>query len=82
MATYEMKSRIDLWKRVPTADGRGYTSVKDGYRTGSIRIEIDVEAIARFLGRKALLNRTRRSKGLSGMVKVQATNVKDHSDEG
>ena len=41
-----------------------------------ISIEIDVGAIIRHFGIKAALNKSKRSRCLSGMVKIRAENVK------
>jgi hypothetical protein len=64
-------------KRVPTDDGRGTTSKPNGTRTAMIEIEINMTDLVQHLGVKAMFNKTRRARGLGGIVKVSAMNVVD-----
>lgn len=64
-------------KRVPTEDGRGWTSAPNGTRAGEILLEINLDEIVRQLGRKALFNKTRKARGLRGIVKVTAIKIED-----
>ena len=68
------------WKRAPTADGRGFTSVPDGMRSAVIMIEINVTQLVRHLGYKAMFNKTRKSRGLGGIIKVSAEQIVDKGE--
>jgi hypothetical protein len=67
---------LDRSRRVPTADGRGWTSVIDRRETGTVNVEIDVGEIIRQLGQKAMLNKSRSARGLSGLIKVKVMSIK------
>jgi hypothetical protein len=66
---------VERSKRVATLDGRGWTSVADGKESATISVEIDVGAIIRYLGEKAMRNRSGRARGLGGLIKVKASDV-------
>lgn len=63
-------------KRVPTADGRGWTTIPDGRESATIGVEIDVGEIIRQLGTKAINNKSRRARGLGGLVTVKAYDLR------
>lgn len=67
---------VERGKRIPTADGRGWTTISDGKEIGTIGVEIDVGEIIRQLGEKAMRNKSRRARGLGGLITVKAYDVR------
>jgi hypothetical protein len=59
-------------KKVATLDGRGWTSAPDGYETAKLEIEIDLDAIIRDIGERAMRSKRNTARGLSGAIKVKA----------
>lgn len=52
----------------------GYRTVPDGHVVGDIFIEIDIDAMVKTMGRKALLSKSR--KCVDGFVTVKAAGVR------
>lgn len=76
MVTYKGTAQRSRHKKVPTDDGRGFKVIADGIEMGDITLEIDVAAISRRLGEKALASRGKRSRALGGLIVVRASNVR------
>lgn len=65
-----------IGKKVATADGRGWTTIPDGSETADITIEIDVAALLKWLGPKAMHNKARKTKLAGGDIVVRAANIR------
>lgn len=65
--------RRQLRKKVPVSGegSTGFTTVPDGYEEAVIDVDVDLAAIARLLGTKAMGNSKGVSKYLQGLVTVR-----------
>jgi hypothetical protein len=68
----EMARREDVADK--TGKVIGWHTVPDGRETAEIEIVIDKEALANWLGRKAMANRSGRSHTMNGIIKARAVN--------
>jgi hypothetical protein len=57
----------------------GYRSKQVGFTVADIHISIDMEALAKELGGKAIKNKEHRSRYLGGDVVVEAVNIRKES---
>lgn len=74
-STYTLKALYQTrTRKVETDDGRGMRTIPDGSETADIELTIDLDAIARRLGSKAMRNKTNRASMMWGLVKVKASN--------
>lgn len=64
--------RIARGKKVATLDGRGWTSAPDGYESATIELEIDIDAILRHVGERAIRSSRSRAGAMSGAIKAKA----------
>lgn len=76
MATFTATCTRAIGKKVATADGRGWTTVPDGTEHADITIEIDVAALVKWLGPKAMQNKARKTRLAGGDIIVRATNIR------
>jgi len=58
----------------------GYRSVENGVYVADVFVTVDLAAIARELGHKAMKNKSKQSRFLGGSVTVEAANIQH--DEG
>lgn len=67
LATFTLKDlRRDIGKRWET--GTGFTTKPDGHELGDIELTIDLESVARLLGRKAMRNSRGKSTVMDGKI--------------
>jgi hypothetical protein len=53
----------------------GYRSIENGVYVADVYVTVDLEAIARSLGHRAMGNKSKQSKYLGGFVTVEARNI-------
>lgn len=64
--------RRQLRKRVPVSEsGTGFTTVPDGYEEAVVDVDVDMAAIAKLLGSKAMGSKRGVSKYMNGLVTVR-----------
>lgn len=72
MTVHVLKNlRREIGKKVETDGGRGMKTVPDGHELADVEISVDVDALARRLGVKAMRNKTGRATISWGLVKVK-----------
>jgi hypothetical protein len=74
------KATRKITERQKTDDGRGWKWIEAGKLTADIYLTIDLDAIARDLGCKAIGNKNRRSKYMGGVVVVEAVNIRKETE--
>lgn len=70
MSAYQFTRPVQTQRSrvVRCEDGFGRKRVPDGTVQGIVEVSIDLERLARYLGERALLNKGRRSRALSGLL--------------
>lgn len=78
MATFKSTCTRDIGKKVATTSngGVGWTTIPDGREVANITIDIDVAALLKWLGPKAMRNKARKTKLAGGDIVVRATNIR------
>lgn len=70
--------RRDIGRRADTHDANGkvngWRTVPDGYELGDIELVIDMDALMRVMGDKALRNTTGKATIASGLIKARVSN--------
>ena len=63
---------VNKRKKIPLVEGRGYSTVADGQERWSVEVSVDMEALAKVLGPKAVSAAGKKSVEASGLVVVKA----------
>ena len=73
--------KIERRKKVSLPAPRvGFTTEPDGFDVAEIHVTVDLAQIARFYGRAAMRNKSRRSKYMSGSVIIEAKSIRRVSE--
>lgn len=80
-ARFTMSMRVRMHRKATEEDREKdptltqWTNVHDGYLSGDIVVEVDLEGLAKELGEKALRSAGKKAREAGGLVLVRATNV-------
>jgi hypothetical protein len=76
VATFKGTVTRDRGKKVQTDDGKEWTTVPDGTETADINLTIDMAALLKYLGTRAMASRGKKSVEARGMIQARAYNIR------
>lgn len=71
------RNEVAIRERRVTDDGRGFAWPQVGTRSGRVQIAVDIEALSKLLGRRALKNRNGRATLADGAIVATTFEVQE-----